>query len=131
MSAKCRGKTKEGKPCSATPRPGSPWCAWHSPELAGKRAEWSRKGGENSSHENRAKKALAGGFRDVEIAQATMLQVLAKLYKGEMDPAVATAMATVARSIDALAKTTGAAGLEEQLAEMRAQIAVLSERRGA
>lgn len=131
MRDKCQGKTKEGKPCSATPRPGSQWCAWHSPEFADKRSEWSRKGGENSSHENRAKKALAGGFRDVEIAQATMLQVLAKLYKGEFDPAVATAMATVARAIDALAKTTASLSVEDQLADTREQVAHINQRIGA
>lgn len=131
MSATCRGTNKDGKPCSATPRPASPFCAWHDPAFASKRAEWSRKGGKNSSHQNRAKKALTGGFRDVETAQAVMLQVLAKLYKGQFDPTLATAMATVARAIDALAKTNAAASLEEQLAEMRSQIAVLSERRSA
>jgi|SRR5215218_8737959 hypothetical protein len=130
-AGQCRAITQTGKPCSGTPRPGTGFCWFHDPALAAQRADGRRRGGHNSAKEQRARKALAGGFKDVQTAQAVMLQVLARLYRGDFDPGLAVAMASVARAIDALAKTTAAAAMEEQLAAMRQQIAVLGERRGA
>ena len=129
MVERCQGTTIEGKPCGAKPRPGAPWCPWHDPALIARRAEWSRKGGKGKSHDARARKALSGGLKDVATAQAVLLQVLARLYRGDFDPAVATAMASVARAIDALARTSAHASMEEHLADLARQVAALTGKR--
>jgi hypothetical protein len=55
---RCRGTTRDGKPCAAHPRPGTDLCPWHSPDLAARRAEWSARGGAGRSNKQRAKRAL-------------------------------------------------------------------------
>lgn len=91
--------------------------------MAAKRSEWSRKGGRNRANDQRARKALTGGFKDVATAQAVLLQVLARLYKGDFDPGVATAMASVARAINDLAKTGAQAEFEERLGRIERDLA--------
>ena len=58
MVARCPSVTREGKPCSATPRPSSAYCAWHDPDLSKWRSEWSAKGGSARSNRQRAAKQL-------------------------------------------------------------------------
>jgi len=99
--------------------------------MAAKRSEWSRKGGRNRANDQRARKALTGGFKDVATAQAVLLQVLARLYKGDFDPGLANAMANVARAIDALAKTNAQVSMEQQLADLARQVAELTGKRSA
>ena len=131
MVERCQGTTVDGSSCGAKPRPGSPWCPWHDPAMAAKRSEWSRKGGRNRANDQRARKALTGGFKDVATAQAVLLQVLARLYKGDFDPGLANAMANVARAIDALAKTNAQVSMEQQLADLARQVAELTGKRSA
>lgn len=128
---RCQAQTKTGKPCSATPRPGTSFCVWHAPDFNNKRSSWAREGGLGSSKANRAKKRMAGGLRDLETVQAIMLQALIDTRDGKLEPAILTALATAARSIDAIAKTTAAASMEERLDEMASQIVELSSRRAA
>jgi hypothetical protein len=47
MPNACRAKTKEGKRCRATPKPGAKFCRWHSrkPVDRARHIEESRKGG--------------------------------------------------------------------------------------
>jgi len=131
MVDRCQGTTVEGNPCGAVPRPGTSLCAWHTPELAAQRATWSSKGGSGRAHDARAAKAMGSGSKDTRVAQVMMMRVLTKLEDGEIDPAIATAMATVARSVDALSKTNAIASFEQQITAMRAELAELAEQKGA
>lgn len=130
MPEQCRATNQDGSPCGA-----KPWkdglCRWHHPSLVDDRKAWSAKGGQARSNANRARKAIAGDLRDLGAVQATMLGVLKKLERGEVEPGVATAMATVARSLVAVAQVNAAVNFEQQLADMARQIAELSERQPA
>ncbi len=128
---RCLGQNKDGSPCSARTQAGTRFCPWHDPKREADRAEWRRKGGLGSSNKARARKALSGGFKDTATAQVVLLQVLARLYRGDFDPGVATAMASVARAIDALAKTNATAAMEAEIAGLARQIAELSGKRSA
>lgn len=95
--------------------------------MVANRSEWSAKGGAGRSNAARARKAV-GSFQDLKVARGTMVRVLTKLEAGEIEPAIATAMATVVRALDAVTKTTVLAELDERMAEMSQQIATLNER---
>ena len=131
MLRQCSGITKAGKRCNSLALPGSDFCISHDPTRVTDLAEYRKRGGKGRSNDARARKALTGGFKDVATAQAVLLQVLTKLYKGDFDPGLANAMANVARAIDALAKTNATAAMEEQLAALARQVAELSRPRSA
>jgi hypothetical protein len=62
---------------------------------------------------------MSDGMADV---QARLLLVYQQVHIGEVDPSVGTAMATIARALVAVA---GVAQFEDQLTEMRREIADL------
>ncbi len=123
----CKGQTKDGKPCSARPRPGTDLCPWHSPDLAEQRAEWSRRGGRNSSNKQRARKSLPAELMTIEELSAFLGTVFKGVISGKVEPGVATAAATVARTMGELAKVST---FESDLAELRTQLSIV-RRRGA
>lgn len=126
--ATCKGTTKDGNPCGAQVRAGSGFCPWHDPEFAGKRSEWSRQGGKNSSIKARTRKALPDGALSITETHALMGKVLVDLIAGDIEPAIATAASNVARTIDTLARGSE---LEEQISQMREDMARFIERQGA
>ncbi len=128
MVDQCKGKTKERKPCGAKPRPGSAYCPWHDPALASKRVEWSAKGGANRSNQVRASKAIPADSMTNADAHAHLSLAFRKTFAGTMEPGVLNALSTASKALADLARVVD---FEEQLAEMRAQIVDLSERRGA
>src|SRR5215211_9268617 len=96
MLRQCSGITKAGKRCNSMALPESDFCISHDPTRIADLAEYRRRGGKGRSNDARARKALSGGFKDVQTAQAVMLMVLAKLNAGQFDVARANAMANVA-----------------------------------
>jgi hypothetical protein len=117
--ATCRGTTKDGKPCGAKPRPGTDLCPWHSPDLAERRAEWSRKGGVNSSTQQRARKALPGHEMTATELHAFLAVVLKGVVAGRLDAKVGNAAANIARSMNEIGKS---ADLEERMAEIERKL---------
>ena len=117
MVARCPSVTREGKPCSATPRPGSAYCAWHDPELSKRRSEWSAKGGANRSNKARAAKALPTELMSTDEIAAWLTIQYRKLITGQIEPGIATASATVSKAI---AEIQRGAQIEERLAELEA-----------
>lgn len=117
MVARCPSVTRERKPCSATPRPGSAYCAWHDPELSKRRSEWSAKGGANRSNKARAAKALPTELMSTDEIAAWLTIQFRKLITGQIEPGIATASATVAKAI---AEIQRGAQIEERLAEIEA-----------
>ena len=122
----CQGTTQDGKPCGARPRPGSVWCPWHDPDLKEQHRAWSAKGGQQRSNGNRARKKLAGDLRDLVGVKAMLLESMQQTKDGTMEPGILTALSTAARAVVAVA---GVADFEEQLGEMRREIADLAEHR--
>jgi len=121
--AQCTGITKTGSRCKSWALPESAYCLTHDPNRVTDLAEYRRRGGKGKSHEARARKAMTGGLKDVSVAQAVLLRVLARLYRGDFDPGVATAMASVARAINDLAKTGAQAEFEERLGRIERDLA--------
>src|SRR5215212_436170 len=128
MVDRCPATTQSGKPCSAKPRPGSTWCAWHDPALAQRRSAWSAKGGANRSNKSRARKALPAELMTMEEVQSYLGVTLRGVLSGTVDPGVGTAVATIARAMTTVA---GAGALEQQIAGLAQQIAELTGRRSA
>ena len=117
MVARCPSVTREGKPCSATPRPSSAYCAWHDPDLSKRRSEWSAKGGSARSNRQRATRALPTELMSTDEIAAWLTIQYRKLITGQIEPGVATASATVAKAI---ADIQRGAQLEERIAELEA-----------
>ena len=118
----CQSHNKDGSPCSADVQAGTKYCVWHDPERAEDREAWRRMGGRNSSNRARARKA-ASAFKDLSIAQTTMVRVIQKLEDNKIDPAIATAMATCVRALDAVTKSTALAELQQEVAATNANVA--------
>lgn len=123
MVEKCAATAASGKPCSALARPGSRFCRWHDQSEAAveERREASRRGGHARSAVNRALTAGEGvSLRDV---QQRLAGVAVLLSEGKFDPAAASAMASVARALVAMAELvdqeTQFAALEPELAAYR------------
>lgn len=115
MVARCPSITREGNPCSATPRPGSVYCAWHDPELSKRRSEWSAKGGANRSNKRRAAKELPTALMETDELASWLTVCLKRVIAGKMDPPVGTAAATLVRTI---ADIRRGAEIEERMADI-------------
>lgn len=125
---RCKGRTKDGKPCAAKPRPGTDLCPWHDPQFANRRAEWSRRGGVNSSTKARARKQLPSESLTIDEIHGYLGRVFTGVIEGKLEPSVATAAANVARAMLDVAKV---ADFESQLTDLRRSIAELQEAEGA
>jgi hypothetical protein len=115
---RCPATTKEGKPCSATPRPGRGYCLWHDPTAAAERSANARKGGQSRSNLARLKRALPTETLDFRDVQGVLGAVLRDLLAGTLDPPVANAAANVARAFAAIAQ---AGEMEDRLRELEAR----------
>lgn len=124
---RCQATNQAGRPCSAQHWQDG-FCRWHHPDLATERRAWSAKGGASRSNSARARRKLAGDLKDMAGVKAMLLESMQQTKDGDMEPGILTALATAARAVVAVA---GVADFEAQLAQMRADIAAFTERRGA
>ncbi len=118
MLDRCRATTRAGAPCAARPLPGQRLCPWHAPQLAERRAEWSRKGGEGKGNARRASKELPPAMGGEELL-ATLTRVIRRVEAGELAPGPANAIANLARSMNA---TRELVELEQRLAAVEAAV---------
>jgi hypothetical protein len=85
----CERVKDNGEPCKANARPGRPFCAFHDPELSGRRAAGRRAGGVK-----RAQRAAvlpeAPEVRLGSVAElgALLDQTMSQVRRGELDPRV-------------------------------------------
>lgn len=127
MVGKCSATNKDGTPCSGQPyRDG--FCRWHHPDLAEEQRAWRVKGGQAKSNRARAKKALPSELMSMAEVQSYLGVAMKGVLTGKIEPGVGTALANIAR---AMRDVGAAAELESQLADMRRQIADISDRRPA
>ena len=117
---RCRAVAKSGNPCGATVVAPSGMCAWHAPEWAARRREWSRKGGENRSNRARAKRNLPDGLTPAEL-QGYLALALRGVLGGKVQPAVGNCVAALARSIVTVREATE---LEERIADLESRAGV-------
>jgi len=125
MAERCTGTNRDGTPCSAAPRPGRARCMWHDEALAGERARWRKKGGENKSNRARAKRRFAGGALSLREVQGLLCGVLLDVIDGTTEPGIATAAATVGRAIASVAQV---GDLEQRIAELEERAGVADRR---
>ena len=116
--ARCRGTTRDGKPCAAKPRPGTDLCPWHDPAMTERRAAWSAKGGRQSSNAARARKTLPAGCMTPSELQGFVGTVMRGTLAGRVEPNVAQAIGALARTMTALYP---AAEFEQRLADLERQ----------
>ena len=127
MVTKCSAIARSGSQCTAPVLAGSMYCYLHDPESAGVRREASRKGGKARSNKARAAATLPAPMspRDVH----TWLGVIfLRVIDGETEPSVGTAAATIAR---AMLETAKVASFEDELAQLRHDLAALADERSA
>lgn len=89
--ATCSAKTKTGAPCQARPLANSLYCFAHEPTLAGKRAEWRRKGGRKSKRRERQGQAAA--LQTPEEIKVFLGRMIESVRNGEIAPTEANAIA--------------------------------------
>ncbi len=96
----CTAPTQAGPRCRADALPGEDLCFTHSPRVKVERADARRRGGQAKSNAARAAKMWAAVGREIPdenlpaLLKAAMLDVRA----GKIEPAVATALATLAKA---------------------------------
>ncbi len=112
---RCKGITKDGKPCAAKPRPGTEVCPWHSADLAERRREWSRRGGINSSNRARARKALPANVMTMQELHGVLGLTIRGVLSGRVEPSVANSVASLARAMTTVAE---AGEFEQRLAAL-------------
>lgn len=120
--SKCIATSRSGRPCSAQPAPNSRFCRWHDPseEATARRREWQRKGGHAKSTTNRLRKQIPQGLVDVE---AALYRALTSLEDGTLEPAIANAMAGIARALVAIHEP---GSLERRLADLERELGTRS-----
>jgi hypothetical protein len=123
---RCQAVAKSGKPCAATVVDGQ-YCAWHSPQWAEKRRQWAAEGGRRRSNAARAKKQMPESMAHDELLGFVSLSIKGVLA-GRVEPGVGNAIANLARAFVTVA---GVAEFEQQLAELRRDVADIAERRRA
>lgn len=128
MQAKCSGTRRDGKPCGAPTMGGAAFCVSHDPARVVEMAAWRERGGRGKSNAARARKTLASATLSAADLDAVLCSCLAKVIGGHVEPGVGTAAAAIAKAIIGLRQ---AGQLEAELAEMRAQIVALADRRSA
>jgi len=84
------------------------------------RQEGRIRGGHNKSREARARKLIARGMDQMSDIDDVLRMAMLECYVGKLDPKIAVAMASLARTIKDIAI---ASQYEQQLAELRAEVA--------
>jgi hypothetical protein len=104
MATKCQSLNSASEPCGAEPLKGSSFCVWHHPDLAERRKEWSLRGGKGKANAVRARKRLKR--LDLDEIDAALCTALLDVLRGDIEPGLATAAASVARVIHAVRSAT-------------------------
>ena len=120
MAERCTERNRDGAPCAARPLPNSTRCPWHTDGLAEKRKSWSAAGGRAKSNEARAKRLLPEAMDAAELA-GLLSGVFRRLVDGEIEPNLATAAGSLARSMIEIAR---AAHVEDRLVEIERQLGI-------
>ena len=118
MVSRCAGRNTAGDPCEAQPVRPDGYCWWHSPAAAAEREEARRRGGHNRSNKQRAKRQLPAEPMTADELHAWLGIVFKRVIVGQVEPNVATAAASVAKAMVAVAEAGAVERLEERLAEL-------------
>lgn len=122
MAVKCSAITRGGSRCNSPVLPDQAFCWVHSPDAAEARREASRKGGHARSNKARAAKLVPEEMTPDELA-GWLSWLFKRVLMGKMEPKLATAAATVARTL--LEVQTAAA--QPTIEDLREQVEVLRQ----
>jgi len=92
-------------------------CRWHHPGLEAERGEWRRRGGEQRSNKERARKKIASTILEPSDIQGILGDALKAVIAGQIEPGVGTAAATIARVLIAVRE---ASEVEQRLTALEA-----------
>jgi hypothetical protein len=124
MVRQCTAITRDGSRCRGTPLPGKVFCFAHDPDLAGTRAAAAAAGGRNKANRARARKRVLAAGLSLDEVDGALCQALLDVLDGTIEPGVATAAATVARSITAVRQ---AGEIEQRIAALEQAAGVASD----
>ena len=96
--AVCTAATRTGARCRGRALLGQETCRFHDPALAAANAEARRAGGRASSHADRARTRLRGGA-SLALIEEALGDAMHDVLAGRLEPAAATAIAALARSL--------------------------------
>jgi hypothetical protein len=116
MATKCQSLNAASEPCGAEPLKGSSFCVWHHPDLAERRKEWSLRGGKGKANAVRARKRLKR--LDLDEIDAALCSAMLDVLDGTLEPGIATAAASVARTISTVRSATE---FEQRLAALESR----------
>lgn len=122
---RCSATNRSGAPCSGPALPGRDRCWAHEPDLAARRAEGRRKGGEARSNQARARRQFAAEALGTDQVLGLLSVALKGVLGGKVEPGIGNAAANIARAIVAVREATE---LEERLNVL--ELAVTDQGRG-
>lgn len=96
MAEQCGATRKDGRQCTARPRPGVALCWAHDPATATKRKHAHAASGQNRATVKRLERAMLGTLRPI---LDILYGALVGLEAGTVEPRTAVAMASVAGAI--------------------------------
>jgi hypothetical protein len=100
--------------------PGKPQCFAHDPDLDNQRQTWVTNAGRAKSNKARLKKQLGDGTIDMKDIDGMLCLTLKGVLAGKIEPGVANAAATVAKTIQGIRTT---ADLQQRLEAVEAALA--------
>lgn len=100
MVRKCTAHKTSGEPCNGNARDGSAFCWSHDPELAERRAEGRRRGGEERSNARRAARqwAAVGEVIAPSDLPAMLRGAFVEVWQGNLEPSQAQALVSIAKA---------------------------------
>lgn len=124
----CQGITAQGRPCSRTVAEGLTLCYRHDPARAQERSRNAAQAGQNKATDKRAVKALARVTRlevpiadDLPSVRSLVHRSIHDVISGKIDPAIAGAVASLARVYKELDQAVTEKQLAEELADLQAE----------
>ena len=122
----CTATTKSGDRCRAPALPNDDQCFTHSPAVAAKRDARNRRGGRNKDNAARAAKQWVAIGHDLEAAEvpALLRGLMAEVVAGRVQPSVATAVATLAKTSIKLSRDLE---IEQRLNALQERVGIPAE----
>jgi len=119
---RCTATTQAGKPCRSFAVSERGLCVSHDPELRARKDAGSRKGGEAKANARRAARLFAAAGETIapDTLPAMLRAAMLAVWDGDLEPARATAIATLAKTSVSLAHDL----------ELEARIVALEEAAG-
>jgi hypothetical protein len=125
MDRICKSLNQTGEPCGAQHYQDG-YCRWHFPGLAAQRQAERAAGGAARSNKARARKRILSAVLDLHEIDGALCRALIDVLSGTLEPGIATAAATVARTVSTIRT---ASELEARLSALEEQVGIATIRR--